>query len=231
MKKPGILLITILISLGLNAQKDCKVFVIKLKGEYTGECKKGKADGQGTSIGKETYTGEWIKGYPSGMGKYTYENGDAFEGIWKRGRKHGFGKYFKKVPNGVEIKTGYWESDIYIGEKELMRKYVILKKEGVDRIRFVYHGNSKNSVLLTFTSGNRNTYSRPESLRVSNTSGIESFAASESNILYEDVKFPLDMNLHFIGYYKLQKRTKLNCELLFTINLPGEWEVIIEYQN
>lgn len=228
MKKLMTLLIAIMIFIGLNAQDDCKIYIKNLKGEYKGECEKGKANGQGTAIGKETYTGEWKKGYPNGEGKYTYENGDAYEGSWKRGRRDGFGKFFKKVPNGVEIKTGYWDSDVYVGENKLVSKYTISRRYGIERVRFVYLGNSENTITYTFNNDGKILSSMPDNFRVSLSSGTEAASSSESKLKYEDIKFPLNLEIKFTSPNKLHTRVK-TCELLCDINLPGEWEIILYY--
>ena len=38
--------------------QDCKVLDPNLSGVYTGDCKNGKASGQGKSVGKYTYEGD-----------------------------------------------------------------------------------------------------------------------------------------------------------------------------
>lgn len=228
MKNLVSLFFAILISFTLSAQNNCKVFVIKLKGEYTGECKKGKAHGHGTATGKETYTGEWRKGYPNGEGKYTYENGDAYEGHWKRGMKQGYGKYFKKISNGVEVKSGYWNSDVYIGENELLAKHTTLRKYGIERARFVYLGSEEESLTFTFLNEGKTLTRLPDNFRLTLSSGIESASSSESRLLYEDIVFPLNLEIKFTAPNKLHTTIK-TCELLCDINLPGEWEIILYY--
>ena len=59
---------------------DCRVMVDDIAGSYEGDCYKGKAHGVGKAIGKDTYEGEFKKGYPEGKGTYTWINGDYFEG-------------------------------------------------------------------------------------------------------------------------------------------------------
>ena len=59
--------------------QSCDVKVDSLKGQYTGGCKNGEANGNGTATGTDSYTGNFKNGYPDGEGKYT----------WKNGRVHG----------------------------------------------------------------------------------------------------------------------------------------------
>src|SRR5688572_10292771 len=76
----------------VSAQEDCKVLVDSLKGTYTGECKNGKANGNGKAVGIHTYDGEFKNGLPEGKGKYTWSNGDYYYGSWKKGQKDGKGE-------------------------------------------------------------------------------------------------------------------------------------------
>ena len=56
----------------------CSVSVDSLKGEYNGDCKKGKAEGKGTAVGIDSYKGNFKNGYPNGEGKYIWKNGLCF---------------------------------------------------------------------------------------------------------------------------------------------------------
>src|SRR5664279_1389178 len=69
----------------------CEVNIDSLKGQYSGDCKKGKAEGQGTATGIDSYTGSFKNGYPEGQGKYTWKNGNWYEGEWKKGLYEGQG--------------------------------------------------------------------------------------------------------------------------------------------
>ena len=68
---------------GLLSQS-CAVSVEALKGQYTGGCKNGKAEGTGTAAGIDSYTGSFKNGYPDGQGKYTWRNGDWYDGFGKK---------------------------------------------------------------------------------------------------------------------------------------------------
>ena len=100
----------------VNAQ-DCKVLVPELSGTYEGECKKNLANGEGLAKGKDTYKGMFKKGYPNGLGVYTYSNGDVFEGIFQKGEKHGEGVMLLKrdqLPDSVL--RGFWSKNTYQGK-------------------------------------------------------------------------------------------------------------------
>jgi hypothetical protein len=99
-----------------NAQNDCKVLLETISGEYSGGCKKGLADGEGTAKGVDTYVGEFKKGLPHGTGTYTWANGDVYVGEFKKGLKEGKGKLTVNLGDGQKKEQdGYWNKDKYIG--------------------------------------------------------------------------------------------------------------------
>lgn len=226
MNKIVILFFAIFIGLALNAQNDCKVLVEKLKGEYIGECKKGKAHGQGSATGEESYTGRWKKGYPNGEGIYTYANGDVYKGIMRKGKKDGKGILKNKLFAGAEVKIGYWENDKYIGENKLTAKYYITKNSGLDRVRISKRREGENSIRLIFTKTSQTLRSLPDGLMKIYSSGIESSSSYGAILILDDVEFPFHMELRFTGSSKLAG-IPTKCELNFEINMPGEWEVHI----
>ena len=65
---------------GFTYAQDCKVLKESISGSYTGDCKKGRAHGEGTAKGEDSYTGEFKKGLPHGFGKYTWADGSMYEG-------------------------------------------------------------------------------------------------------------------------------------------------------
>ena len=48
------------------AQNPCKVLMKEISGSYSGECKKGLADGKGEAKGVDRYIGAFKKGLPDG---------------------------------------------------------------------------------------------------------------------------------------------------------------------
>lgn len=104
----------------------CTVSVDALKGQYTGDCKKGKAGGTGTGIGIDSYTGNFKNGYPDGQGKYTWKNGSWYDGLWKNGLFEGQGTLSNvdnTKPGETVILTGFWMKGKYIGSYE--KPYVV----------------------------------------------------------------------------------------------------------
>ena len=60
------------------------------KGQYVGEYKDGKRDGQGTYIfsNGDKYVGEFQDGQRQGQGTLTFANGNEYVGEWKTGQRH-----------------------------------------------------------------------------------------------------------------------------------------------
>ena len=92
---------------------DCRVMLDDIAGSYEGECHKEKAHGWGKAIGKDTYEGEFKKGYPDGKGTYTWINGDYFEGTFIKGRREGEGKMVYASVNADSVLTGYCEDELF----------------------------------------------------------------------------------------------------------------------
>lgn len=107
--------------------QNCTVVPDALKGTYDGDCKKDKADGNGTAAGEDSYTGEFKSGYPDGKGKYTWKNGDWYDGQWKKGQREGQGSMHYLITGGKDSAiTGFWKKDKYFGQYE--KPYIIHSK-------------------------------------------------------------------------------------------------------
>lgn len=101
----------------LYAQEECKVLVTEIAGKYEGECKKGKAEGQGTATGTDEYTGSFKGGYPEGKGVYTWKNGNVYDGMWAKGKREGEGRMvIKREGKADSVVTGFWKRNEYAGK-------------------------------------------------------------------------------------------------------------------
>lgn len=100
------------------SSQSCQVSVDSLKGQYEGDCKKGKAEGKGTAKGADTYTGHFKNGYPHGQGKYTWKNGSWYDGFWENGLFEGQGTLSKinNKPDSTILLTGFWEKGKFLGK-------------------------------------------------------------------------------------------------------------------
>ena len=120
MKKQILLyILSFVYTTGLLSQT-CSVSVDSLKGQYIGNCKKGKAEGIGTATGIDSYTGSFKNGYPNGQGKYTWKHGSWYEGAWKDGLFDGQGTYNKLNSDtaNFNVLSGFWKKGKYIGRYE-----------------------------------------------------------------------------------------------------------------
>jgi len=138
MKKPGLpillLFITIITGGSTVLSQSCSVESESLKGSYTGECKKGKANGQGKAVGTDTYEGEFKSGVPHGEGTYTWSNGNSYHGKFEKGLKQGYGTMTVKRPGQADSTIeGYWKKDEYTGRYEYPYK-VLTKTKRVTRV-------------------------------------------------------------------------------------------------
>lgn len=92
-----------------------------IDGTYEGNCKGGKADGDGIAKGEDTYQGQFKKGLPHGVGTYVWSDGRIYEGEFVKGMKEGQGKLIVKEDS---IVTGFWKKDVYVGQYEKPYKKV-----------------------------------------------------------------------------------------------------------
>ena len=100
-----------------ETQASCRVRLPDLAGSYEGECRRGKAHGQGKAIGRDTYEGKFAKGLPHGHGTYTWANGDYYEGEFVKGAKEGDGKLVFASVKADSIQTGRWDNDRFLSEE------------------------------------------------------------------------------------------------------------------
>ena len=155
---------SLVLFLSLHAySQNCTVVPDALKGTYEGDCKKDKANGNGTATGEDSYTGEFKNGYPEGRGKYTWKNGDWYEGEWKKGMREGKGSMFYKEKDSKDsLLTGYWKKDKYIGRYE--KPYIVHSKTPDIAYLDISRENSQNkeiSFLMQSTRGGATALSGP----------------------------------------------------------------------
>lgn len=163
--------ISVMILAGLALSVDvlsqtCIVKQDSLQGQYTGGCKKGMADGQGTATGAAIYSGAFKNGYPEGFGKYTWRNGDWYEGFWKEGKYEGKGTLSRKAENTSDsllILTGYWRAGKYIGIHEKPYAVEQLTNNINDvSVRKLSNKNSDINITVKSITGGASILNRPE---------------------------------------------------------------------
>lgn len=134
--------------------QSCAVSVEALAGQYTGGCKKGRAEGKGTAIGIDQYTGGFKNGYPHGQGKYTWKNGNSYDGLWKEGLFEGAGtlKRFDKVKRDSLIVTeGFWKKGKYVGRFE--KPYLVnMLTNNISEVNVRKLNNTQLQIVFTVRS-------------------------------------------------------------------------------
>jgi hypothetical protein len=205
----------------LFSQENCKVLKPAIAGNYSGNCKKGFASGNGIAIGTDKYVGEFLKGLPDGKGIYTWATGESYRGEWKGGKRSGEGEY-TFLKNGKDSTIyGTWLDDKYIGPIERILKPRIISKTGLDRYTIQESSNNKNRVLFDiYQNGARNT-------------GISNFMSSSSSGYdtniglsagYDEVTFPVTIKVTYTTMNKL-KTASYFVEFEVEIYEPGDWRV------
>ena len=204
--------------------EDCEVLLASISGSYEGDCKRGKAHGEGKTTGEDTYEGEFKKGLPDGKGKYTWSNGNYYEGGWKEGVKEGEGKLVMKRENKADsVVTGFWEADEYLGQYK--QPYVISgNSPNISKVQVIKKGATPRQMNVSILRMNR-------AVNVSNlniTSNNGNFFSDQFVV----EQFPFEAAIEFnaaaaTGLGSSNERFK--CEV--KIMEEGNWEIIINLVN
>ena len=201
----------------------CKVLLPSIADQYEGECKKGLAHGEGFARGRDTYRGEFIRGFPEGQGVYSWNTGEVYDGSWIEGRRDGFGVFSYRVNNVDSIITGYWKEDRYVGTEYHKYEYKVLESRDIDDTRFLRMDRSGSQVRIRFFRSGVENYNLTN-LLLWGDSGYQSATFNG----FESITFPFTGQLTYSTSNKLGTST-LICKLSFVIYEPGSWE--IEIQN
>jgi hypothetical protein len=199
-------------------QSSCLVKLPQISGQYSGECRKGLAHGQGLSRGIDTYEGDFFKGLPNGKGKYTWANGSYYDGDWKNGVREGIGR----MVSGDTVVSGYWKADLYKGAKK-MPSYTILLSRNVARYSIIKSVESGNGVLVKILLGG-NDNSEVEDFSLAYTSGSEYRNAGIYGIQNSSV--PVDVTIRYRTWNQLHS-AQYDAVFEFTILEPGTWKVTL----
>jgi len=202
---------SIFISSKIFAQ-DCLVEPASIKGTYTGDCKKGKANGKGKSVGTDSYEGDFRAGLPEGNGTYTWSNGNVFTGQFVKGLKQGKGKLFMKGSASADsIIEGYWKNDVYIGKYEQPYSIYFKSKSFSElEVQFKKDAFSQVTFFITNTSGGVQTpqngvYPRFKVDEVQLSSGrygrlmVNDVHTKKTESILSDVVYPIRMKVLISG--------------------------------
>ncbi len=203
-------------------QKKCRVMSLNLKGTYKGQCQKGLAHGEGIAVGTDTYHGKFKKGYPQGEGTCYYADGSFYTGEWKKGLRHGKGKYAFQVEGRDTVMAGKWKSNEYVGPiKET--PYRVNLARGVDRYTFRRVGDGDRVMIRFLQNGMINT--TVEDFRIFSVKGTQLLLNNAFG--YENIdEFPFVCKVDYVTSNKL-RTAKYQVNFTFTINEPGDWEIVL----
>lgn len=222
----------------LSQTGDCLVAMDSIKGTYTGACNNGKANGEGKSVGIDTYEGTFKNGLPEGKGKYTWKNGNYYFGNWKKGLKDGKGEIHLED----SVIYGFWKKDVYKGRYE--NPYIIHNTtSGVGKVEVNKIKGSTSSIITievsSMTGGGAVTTTRPSGtegvalattapavsltdIRIQtgtyNTKAVNKLSGKEINVL-QGVIFPFKATFVF-------GNNSVEIEILE----EGEWSIQVPIQ-
>lgn len=194
----------------------CKVLDTRLNKKYEGNCKKGKAHGEGKAWGDiDTYEGSFKSGKLNGYGVYTWGDGSVYKGNFKKGKMEGEGILVKLAKEGATVtQKGFFRNDLYLGR--FKDDYRVLSQQSVRGVLFRKNTGSVNEVHI-------NVYANGKEI----TKGIvvkdenNSIQENRSGIVLSNVQFPL-------------KRVEVTVTIeafkhyvMFDIYNQGNWEVNI----
>jgi len=201
------------------AQNKCKVLMPEIDSVYEGKCKKGLAHGFGLAKGTDTYQGKFKRGWPEGVGTYTWSTGEEYEGNFLKGIREGEGIYRFFVNGNDTMLSGLWKNDAFIGPVPLKPK--VRQQVSIDRYNIKKISSAQQRVLIYFSqNGGRNA--QITDLLIAADSGYE-FALGNSKG-FKEMTFPVTMMVKYTTPNKLKTRP-VYCIFEFTIFEPGDWLV------
>jgi hypothetical protein len=211
-----------------SQQQICEVSIQAIKGTYTGNCDKGKANGTGKSIGTDIYEGEFKKGYPDGYGKYTWENKSYYEGYWKRGLREGKGTMHFIYENGTDSAlTGFWKKDKFVGFYE--KPFIINNTSSrISKVDCKVISNERNNIKMTFHQlFSASTMDAPMSVaELRSITVVEGTYYTKFNQVLGNNSVTYIQQVSFPFTAKFYMNNGEEFEIRF--QEPGEWDVYVD---
>ncbi len=223
LKQTTLFSIFVLFSVALSfAQQNnsCKVLMKEISGSYKGGCIGGLADGKGTAIGEDTYSGSFVNGLPEGKGEYTYSNGNVFTGYWKKGIKEGEGKFRYSINGKKSILVGYWKNGEFAGPSKPGEDYSITNLSGIENYSITRVADSGKLVEISFERVMKKYI--PDDLSVTLSSGYK--IEQNKKMVIQNYVYPLTCELHFSIPMAMDRK---QCNFTFKIMEPGKYEAFI----
>ncbi len=204
----------------------CKVLVEQISGSYDGDCKKGLAEGSGTARGTDVYTGEFKKGYPDGMGRYIWKNGNYYSGDFEKGKRQGYGELvIKRNGEKDSLVAGYWTKDVYIGVSSVAWK--VRSSTNIKNVSFEKKTDNGTEIYIVFQQDKKPVVA--DGIRLTNDQGIKPASEFDTSVLRK-VEYPfMGANLQFRSQGASGVLVR-ECELAFDIFEKGRWIVTVEIE-
>jgi len=223
MKKIGLVGMMIFLSgILLTGQESCEVLKPEISLNYSGDCKNGLAHGEGEATGIDFYKGMFKKGLPNGEGTYEWATGERYEGLWKNGKRHGQGTfYFYTVSGKDTIMSGKWANDEFVEDKLGNQDYEITYKYNVGRINVFRTSDGDQVWIKILRSGGE---ARVSNLMLFGDSGNTQMDGYFTG--FERIAYPFHGKITFQAPNDFNT-VMLSCEIHFTINKPGRYEIHI----
>ena len=179
--------------IGFSQKPAGPVLKKELVGKYKGNQLNGLAQGKGTAIGKESYSGQFRKGLPDGQGIYTDSLGNVFKGTFRKGMRNGKGLFIPAPSSSVQTISGYWYNDRYTGKEQLV-PYEISNKTGGVQPR-IYNTGPGNRIELNIIDPVDHSYIKTGTIFI--TKGQATYKIFYGTNYYEDVTFPIEFDIQY----------------------------------
>ncbi|MFY9151621.1 MAG: hypothetical protein WAO52_06395 [Prolixibacteraceae bacterium] len=204
-----------------SQEQNCKVLKPEIAAKYTGECKKGLANGKGIAEGTDLYDGKFKNGLPHGKGLYRYANGEIYEGDFKNGMKDGNGKFSFKYLGKDSSYSAVWKEGHFI-KKITPPPYQIIQSLYVARSTVMKVGEG-NRIMFTFMQNGTDNYSITD-LSFAGNAGTSLNIGRDQG--YDNISFPFTCKVMYVTSNSL-RTASYRCVFEVQINQPGQWQVTL----
>lgn len=204
-----------------SQSENCKVLKPEIATSYSGDCKKGLANGNGIAIGTDKYLGNFKNGLPNGNGSYQFANGDIYEGDFKNGLKDGNGKFTFKYLGKDSTYMGIWKDDKLI-KKIVPPAYIVNQKNNIQRYTFQKIGSGNRVMFAFMQNGWYN--SSVTNLSFAEGGGTAITIGQEQG--FDNVRFPFNCRVTYTTQNSL-RTASFDVVFDIQINEPGMWKITL----
>jgi hypothetical protein len=215
------LLMIFAIHSSFSQEGNCKVLKPEIANSYSGDCKKGLANGKGIATGKDKYEGKFKNGLPNGDGLYQYATGEIYEGNFKDGLKNGNGKFTFKYLGKDSTYLGIWKDDQLV-KKVIPPAYTIIQQLNVQRFT-VQKINAGNRIMFSFIQNGKTNLSL-SGLSFAENGGTPITIGQKQG--FDNIPIPYNCK---VTYTSLNSFRASSSSIVFEIQIhePGQWLVTL----